>query len=341
MKRAWREINSIARQYLRSKNLDERNYINRSRYEVILPGLGEIWFRTADNPPSLAGEGIQGAVLDEFALMSEVVWAEYIQATLLDYGGWASFSGVPKGHNWAANLWRNSANLDGWLQIHATSYDNPFIESERIDKIRGETSEMIFEQEYMAEIKDLAGGVFRRINEASTAQEQLKFIEDHQYIAGVDVASLVDFTVIIVMDVTTGEMAFMDRFNRVDYGVLEDRLEATYKRFNLEMMTIEDNSIGKGVVDHLYNRGLSINTFTTTNSTKHAAITNLQSAFEHNRIKILNDPVLIGELQAFEAKRNNSGTFTYSAPAGLHDDCVMALAIAWRGIEQGAPFQGI
>jgi LmbE family N-acetylglucosaminyl deacetylase len=137
------------------------------------------------------------------------------------------------------------------------------------------------------------------------------------------------------MDVTTGEMAFMDRFNRVDYSVLEDRLEAVYRRFNLDMMTIEDNSIGQGVIDHLRNRGLSINTFTTTNSTKHAAITALQSAFEHSRIKIINDPALIGELQAFEAKRNNSGTFTYSAPEGMHDDSVMALALAWHGLEGG------
>jgi phage terminase large subunit-like protein len=135
------------------------------------------------------------------------------------------------------------------------------------------------------------------------------------------------------MDVTAGEMAYMDRFNRVDYSVLEDRLEATYNRFNLDMMTIEDNSIGQGVIDHLRNRGLAINTFTTTNATKHAAITGLQSAFEHGRIKILNDPVLIGELQAFEAKRNSSGTFSYSAPESMHDDCVMALAIAWQGME--------
>lgn len=335
MKRAWREINAIARNVLAAKGLDERSYINRSRYEVILPGLGEIWFRTADNPPSLAGEGIRGAVLDEFALMAEIVWSEYVQATLLDYGGWASFSGVPKGNNWAANLWRNAAGLDGWLQLHATSYDNPFIDSERIDKIRGETSEMIFNQEYMAQIVDMSGGVFRRINEAATAQEQLEPEEDHQYIAGVDVASLVDFTVVIVMDVTSGEMAYMDRFNRVDYSVLEDRLEAVYKRFNLDLMTIEDNSIGQGVVDHLRNRGLAINTFTTTNATKHSVITNLQSAFEHGRIKILDDPVLIGELQAFEAKRNNSGTFSYSAPDGMHDDCVMALAIVWQGIDGG------
>jgi hypothetical protein len=42
--------------------------------------------------------------------------------------------------------------------------------------------------------------------------------------------------------------------------------------------------------------------------------------------------VLIGELQAFEAKSLPSGFTRYAAPEGLHDDMVMSLAIAWSGL---------
>ena len=151
--------------------------------------------------------------------------------------------------------------------------------------------------------------------------------------SGLDhLSALVDFTVCIVIDITTKQMVFMERCNRVDYTVLEDRLTAVYRRFNLLNMTVEDNSIGRPVIDHLVERGLSVRSFTTTNASKQAVIQNLSAAFEHNEIVILNDPILIGELQAFEAKRNTSGTFSYSAPAGLHDDCVMSLAIAWDGV---------
>jgi hypothetical protein len=212
---------------------------------------------------------------------------------------------------------------------------NPYIEPTEIDAAERSLPERVFEQEFLAHFVDDAGGVFRRVMDAATADEQITPTEGHQYIAGVDVASQVDFTVAVVMDVTTGEMAYMDRFNRVDYNILEDRLEAIYRRFKLDMITIESNSIGQGVIDHLSNRNMTVNTFTTTNATKHAAITALQSAFEHSRIKILNDPVLIGELQAFEAKRNASGTFSYAAPEGIHDDTVMALAIAWNGLAGG------
>jgi phage terminase large subunit-like protein len=168
--------------------------------------------------------------------------------------------------------------------------------------------------------------------EAATAVELDKPIETRQYVAGVDVAQKVDFTVASVLVVESREMVYMDRFNRVEYPVLEDRLHAIYQRFNMAAMTIEDNSIGQGVIDHLRQRGMNIIPFHTSNTTKQAIIQGLAAAFEHGEIKILNDPILIGELQAFEGKRLAGGSFSYSAPEGLHDDTVMSLAIAWQGI---------
>jgi len=44
------------------------------------------------------------------------------------------------------------------------------------------------------------------------------------------------------------------------------------------------------------------------------------------------DPILKNELLNFEEKRTASGSFTYSAPRGQHDDCVMALAMAWDSL---------
>jgi len=155
-----------------------------------------------------------------------------------------------------------------------------------------------------------------------------------QYVAGVDVAASVDYTVVSVLDAESKEMVYLDRFNRVDYPVLIDRLESVYHRYNLTSMVVESNSIGRPVIDELVTRGLNIVPFTTTSATKQAIIQNLQSAFENGLIRVLNDPVLVGELLSFESKRNASGSFSYSAPNGMHDDCVMSLAIAWSGMQE-------
>jgi len=42
---------------------------------------------------------------------------------------------------------------------------------------------------------------------------------------------------------------------------------------------------------------------------------------------------LVSELQAYTMERLPSGRFRYSAPAGMHDDTVIALALAWHGAQ--------
>ena len=247
MKRAEREITKIARQILIGMGLKEREYINRSKHEIKIPGLGEIWLRTADNPSSLAGEGIRGAVVDEFSLMREIVWTEYIQATLLDYQGWVAFAGVPKGNNWAAKLWRGSATWDGWQQVHATSYDNPFIQAKDIDAIKNIVPEHIFNQEYLAQIVSGEGMVFRNVTECANSAWLDAPLRDVQYIGSVDVADANDYTVVSVWDVKSKAEVHKDRYRRVGYNVLEDRLEAVYNKFGMSSMVVEDNSIGEPV----------------------------------------------------------------------------------------------
>ena len=90
--------------------------------------------------------------------------------------------------------------------------------------------------------------------------------------------------------------------------------------------------MGKPNNDELRRMGLKVRDFTTTNTTKADAIENLAAAFEQGNIRILNDPILIAELQAYEVERLPSGMVRYSAPSGMHDDTVMSLALAWHGI---------
>lgn len=66
-----------------------------------------------------------------------------------------------------------------------------------------------------------------------------------------------------------------------------------------------------------------------TNAIKTNLIEALALAFEQGQIQILNDPVLVGELLAYESERLPSGLTRYSAPDGLHDDCVSALMLAY------------
>ena len=72
--------------------------------------------------------------------------------------------------------------------------------------------------------------------------------------------------------------------------------------------------------------------FQFTNATKANIIEALALAFEQDAIRILDDKLLLGELQAYEQERLPSGLIRYNAPDGMHDDMVISLALAWHGI---------
>lgn len=310
--------------------------IRKAEREVVIPGGGLVAVRSADNPDALRGEGLDFVVMDEAAYILPEAWIEAIRPALSDRLGRALFISTPRGRNWFWDIHRKGGVEPDWSSFTYPTSANPFMPKGEIEAARAELPEIIFRQEYLAEFVDSEGMVFRRVHDAATL-EPAEPQPGRQYVAGVDVAASVDYTVITVMDTKTRDMVYMDRFNRVDYPVLEDRIASCYARWKLAGMVIEANSIGQGVIDHLQNRGMNIIPFTTTNATKHGIIQGLQSAFEHGQIRIIDDPVLIGELLSFESKKNNSGTFSYSAPDGQHDDCVMSLALAFHAVDRAQP----
>jgi hypothetical protein len=94
----------------------------------------------------------------------------------------------------------------------------------------------------------------------------------------------------------------------------------------------ERNSMGEPLVEQLQYMGLPVTPFLTTNRSKQDAVDALSLAFERGEIRILNDPVLVSELQAYEGHPLLHGNTRYSAPEGMHDDTVMALMLAWWAI---------
>lgn len=325
----WRPLMRIASKIPGAK-------VSLSDRMIGLPGGGEVWVRSGDNPQGLRGEGLHYVVLDECAYMQEDVWREAIRPALSDTSGRALFISTPNGLNWFWSLYQRGVSGEtGWASFQYPTSANPYISPDEIEAARKDLPELTFMQEYEAQFVSMEGAVFRRVQEAAVSEPLDAPLPGHQYIAGVDVASSVDYTVVSVFDVAEKRQVHLDRFSRVDYNVLEDRLHAIYQRWNMDAMTIEGNSIGQGVIDHLVQRGMRVQRFITTSATKQAAIQLLQSGLEHAILKIINNPIQIGELLSYESKRNASGSFSYSAPAGMHDDTVMALAIAWWSLERG------
>jgi len=79
---------------------------------------------------------------------------------------------------------------------------------------------------------------------------------------------------------------------------------------------------------------LPVYPFRTTNASKAAIIDGLALALEREEVRLLPHEVLLNEMLSYQAERLPSGLMRYSAPDGAHDDCVIALALAYYGASQ-------
>lgn len=329
MTEVWRETVEILMPITRRKS--EKEY----RIELTTGGVLEFW--SLDNSTAGRSRRYKRVVIDEAAFVPDLTfaWNNVIRPTLADLRGDAWLMSTPKGRNGFWQLWQRGQDdlQDAWRSWQMPSDVNPLLSREELAEIRATYPEHVIAQEYDAQFLDDAGGVFRRVLECATAALQERAIPGRAYVAGVDVAMQQDYTVVTVIDTRTREQVYIDRFNRVGYEALEDRLHAVYELFNVQTMIIEDNSVGLPVIDHLRGRGMAIQPFHTSAQTKAPLIQDLQSAFEHGALRILNDPTQIMELQVYEGKRLASG-MSYSAPPGMHDDMVMALALAYHALDK-------
>lgn len=325
----WRPLRKIASQIPGAE-------VKQAERAISIPGGGEIAVRSADDPQKLRGEGLDFVVMDEAAFIHPDTWPEAIRPALSDRQGRALFISTPKGRNWFWDIYRKGQDGGEWQSFSYPTSANPYIPADEIEAAKKDLPEIVFLQEYEAQFVDLEGSVFRNIQQCAIGEALTEPEDGRQYMAAVDPASTTDYTVISLFDVQSRRQVFLDRFNRVDYPVLIDRLDAIWRKWKLQYLRIEDNGIGRPVLDILQGRGVPVQRFTTTGASKQQIIQGLQSAFEHNEIVILPNPVQIGELLSFEAKRTPSGNFTYSAPEGMHDDTVMALAMAWDALSGGS-----
>ena len=124
---------------------------------------------------TLRGQFFDFIVIDEVASMRNfwLNWQEVIRPTLTDKKGQVMFISTPKGFNHFYDLY-NTKDSD-YKSFHFTSYDNPFIPSEELDKAKEELPEDRFAQEYLADFRKTEGLVYKEFNrEKNVSTEEPK-----------------------------------------------------------------------------------------------------------------------------------------------------------------------
>ena len=321
---AWRQILATLDPISTRKNDSER------RLELIGGGSLECW--SLDNSDAGRGRAYAALVVDEAAMVKdlETAWEQSMRPMLSAYQGEAWFLSTPKGTaNYFHSLYQRGKSEPDWASWQMPTETNPFIAASEIAAAKADLTDLAFAQEYLAQFVSWAGAVFRRITDAVG-----EITAEPAAMIGVDWGRTGDSTVFTALS-ARGHVVAMERFRGVEYALQRQRLAEFWRRTGGQCWIVaEQNSMGGPVVEQLQRDGLPVVGFSTTSASKAAIIERLALAFERGTITIPNDPVLIGELQAFEGSRSPSGLMRYGAPAGVHDDCVMSLAIGWAALQE-------
>lgn len=128
---------------------------------ITLPGGGSITVKSADNPDSLRGAGLDGVVVDEAAFLSVDAWENAIRPALADKQGWAILASTPNGRNWYYDRYRKAVDgREGWMAWRLPSAQNPLMTEKELADAKEEMGPRKFAQEHEAEPMEVEGAMW-------------------------------------------------------------------------------------------------------------------------------------------------------------------------------------
>ena len=154
-------------------NLRWTERVNESDLTITLRNGSRISLRGADNPDSLRGVGLDGLIMDEFAMVEQKAWTEVLRPTLSDTGGSALFISTPMGtSNWAYDLYQRGRNPEdaNWESFQYTTLSGGNVSEAEIAQARQDLDSRTFNQEYLATFESFQNRIYYNFDPAQHLQ---------------------------------------------------------------------------------------------------------------------------------------------------------------------------
>jgi hypothetical protein len=295
---------------------------NESELTITLGNGAMLWFKGADKPDSLYGEDVYAAVIDEASRMKDEAW-HAVRSTLTATKGKVRIIGNVKGRrNWFYQLARKAeSGHPGMYYAKLTAYDaveGGVLDAAEVEDAKQTLPEQVFRELYLAEPSDDGGNPFG-LDAIRACIAPLSSMAPEAW--GWDLAKSQDYTVGIGLD-SEGRTCRLERYQRPWEQTIQDIRQSTGEVQAL----VDSTGVGDPVLEALQKGRRNFEGYKFTGPSKQQLMEGLAVAI-HRREITFPEGVIVNELETFEYEYTKGGV-RYSAPEGLHDDCVMALALA-------------
>ena len=317
--------------------------VNKTRKTIYFPrSQSWIYFKSTESEESCRGGTYDHLIIDEAAMVKDDVWDAIIRPTAAAKGKTHLILSTPKGRNWFYEMYKLGENpnaKDGINSIRFPSTTSPYINAIEIERSSRQMSEAFFKQEFLAEFVDGASKCFNGLDRCLYDPRECLNRQKGatQTYFGIDLGSTTDYTWIILTD-QNGTV--IDKLKcQGSWNEIKDNIHAFLTRWSKTRPTgyIEKNGVGAPIIDFLLEKppvGCTIWPWNTSNKSKMKMLEDLIVDVEKALVKLPKWDDLVRELLSMEMWWKNGRCF-YGAPAGEHDDGVIAFALARQAYREG------
>lgn len=313
------------------------------RVEVQGGGVLEVF--SGENPEAIYGDAFRRVFVDEATRQPAAVYPA-VMSTVTSTGGLVRFAfNLDRGRrHWAIAGFVNARAGGNPTEGHVflRTSQSPYVTADVIEEMRRRLPDRVFRALYNGEIQEDGAAVIR--NTTSCLSGELAEPQGGRaYVLGVDLAKTFDWTVQVVVDVERRHVVAFERFHGLPWHTQRERIALLARRYNNALVVPDATGAGDPNVEELIRMQLRVRPVVITGGQnvtergvpKAMLIERLVTEIEHGRVTwpaALD--VLTTELDALEYDTRPSGAITYGAPEGMHDDAVIALALAlWECVD--------
>ena len=219
---------------------------NATERFFMLPGGGSLWVKSSDDPESLRGSGLDGAVVDEIKDHVIGTWLDSLRPALSDKQGWllaCGTPGYPHETDLSHYLFARAGGRPDWGRWQEPSHRNPLITPGELASLRDELGPTRFAREIEAQFVSLAGGQFKR--EAAQRYTALDVERVEHVFATADLAvstkTWADFTVAVQWGrLLDGRLLVLDVFReRVDGAHVVAKLASLVAKWGAKKLVLD------------------------------------------------------------------------------------------------------
>ena len=138
--------------------------VNESELRIDFPQHdAQIRIYGADNPDSLRGLYLDGAVLDEYGLQPPRTFSEVIRPAIADRAGWALFIGTPNGKNQFYDVVQRARSDNAWFLAEYKASETGILKPAELQEARTQMTQDEYDQEFECSFEaSVKGAIFAR-----------------------------------------------------------------------------------------------------------------------------------------------------------------------------------